>query len=349
MKFVRQTETSPVRKSRLAAEKDRIHQRRLAETAEERQIRLKAFAKKMENEEEEETQEAYEERLKKQLLRQRKLRQAETHEQHQLRVKKQNDWQKLVRSFETVEEQNERKNKLAEAKASNRKDETDEQRKTRLDVQRVRQQKLRESLSEQQQQATKKKETALRKQRRDADKPSEKPYTQREKEYVDAKCPTGYWRTTHANRLRPVVFAGSFIQYLLDILKENLEESGDWKWLYNSITKETIMASEFETLSKKYAVVFQQLGIARGDVVYFFVDIHKHAHIYPALAGLWILGAIGSLGNCHKWTKTSEKYQSEWAKGQDKYKSDLELEYKNVRFLKIQYFRFDPFLMIIFS
>ena len=90
------------------------------------------------------------------------------------------------------------------------------------------------------------------------------------------------------------------------------------------------MASEFESLSKKYAVIFQQLGIGREDVVCFFVDIHKHPHIYPALAGLWILGAIGSLGSFHKWSKTTEIYQSEWAKGKEKYKSELELQSEQV-------------------
>ena len=133
-------------------------------------------------------------------------------------------------------------------------------------------------------------------------------------------------------RFCPVERAGSYIQYLLDILHENLEEYGDWTWLVNTITKEKIMASEFEILAKKYAIIFHQLGIAREDVVYFFVDIQKHAHIFPALAGLWILGAVGVFGNVHKWIKTSETYQTEWAKGRDKYRSELELEWNQVSF-----------------
>ena len=93
------------------------------------------------------------------------------------------------------------------------------------------------------------------------------------------------------------------------------------------------MASEFETLAKKYAVIFKDLGIEKGDVVHFFLNVRDHAHIHLALAGLWIIGAVGTFGNLHKWTDTLEKYQEEWAKGRrEKYKSELQLQQKQVSY-----------------
>ena len=68
----------------------------------------------------------------------------------------------------------------------------------------------------------------------------------------------------------PLHDAGSYIKYLLDTLQENIKENGDWKWIYNTKTKETIMASEFQTLAKKYAVAFLKLRLTKGDVVHFF-------------------------------------------------------------------------------
>ena len=55
------------------------------------------------------------------------------------------------------------------------------------------------------------------------------------------------------------------------------------------------MISHFEILAKKFAVIFEKLGIVKNDIVHFIIcdeDI-----IPVALSGLWILGAIGSLGN----------------------------------------------------
>ena len=65
MLFVRENESSPARKSRLDADRDRIYQRRLAETVEDHKPYPKTIKK--------ETQEEYEDRLKKQRLRQQNL------------------------------------------------------------------------------------------------------------------------------------------------------------------------------------------------------------------------------------------------------------------------------------
>ena len=56
-----------------------------------------------------------------------------------------------------------------------------------------------------------------------------------------------------------------------------------------------MMASEFEILSKKFAVIFKSFNLSQGDIVHFIVG--NHNHFYPALGGVWILGAIGSFGD----------------------------------------------------
>ena len=150
---------------------------------------------------------------------------------------------------------------------------------------------------------------------------------EKEKEYLES----GRWK-----RLKPVESAGSYILYLFDEIKKNISEKNGWIWLYNTKTCEAIMASEFENLAKKYAVVFTQHGIVKGDVVHFFLNMQDHAHIYPALGGLWLIGAIGTFGNLHTWIDTLKKYPDEWAKGRrEKYRSELQLKPRQVSCFRI--------------
>ena len=100
MRFVRENESSPARKSRLLAEQHRICQRRIAKTSEEHKRESKTLKK--------ETQEEYEDRLNKQRLRQQKLRKAETKEQHQLRILEQAKRQKRLRAEETEQQWSDR-------------------------------------------------------------------------------------------------------------------------------------------------------------------------------------------------------------------------------------------------
>lgn len=95
-----------------------------------------------------------------------------------------------------------------------------------------------------------------------------------------------------------VIKAGSLYKYLVKNVKENLEEDDDIKWIDNKISGEVLMVSDFERLSKKFAVIFSQLGVAKNDVVH-FVACDENL-IYVALGGLWILGATGSIGNKYK-------------------------------------------------
>ena len=91
------------------------------------------------------------------------------------------------------------------------------------------------------------------------------------------------------------VEGGSLYNHLCNKVRRNLEEGKDWIWLHNRITDETMMASEFEILSKKFAVFFNNLGLGAGDTIHLIVGNHNHTFV--ALGGIWILGGIGSVGD----------------------------------------------------
>ena len=52
-----------------------------------------------------------------------------------------------------------------------------------------------------------------------------------------------------------LIKAGSFFKYLVKNVKENLEEEDDMKWIDNKISGKVLMVSDFEILSKKFAVI----------------------------------------------------------------------------------------------
>ena len=68
------------------------------------------------------------------------------------------------------------------------------------------------------------------------------------------------------------------------------------------------MVSDFEVLSKKFAVIFSQLGVAKIDFVHFVASDENF--IYVALGGLWIFDATGSFGNKYK-VGSNEKVELE--------------------------------------
>ena len=103
---------------------------------------------------------------------------------------------------------------------------------------------------------------------------------------------------------RDLSCAGSFYQYLISVLEENLEGKEDWKWIDNKVSNEIMMASDFQLHSKKFAVIFKQIGLVKNDIVHFVVDSHNQTFV--ALGGLWILGAVGSVANKYIWPESQE-------------------------------------------
>ena len=93
----------------------------------------------------------------------------------------------------------------------------------------------------------------------------------------------------------PEPVKGSYYTTLSNIIRQNIEDGGDWLWLHNRINGKTMMASEFEILSKKFAVFFKNLGLEKGDCVHLVVGNYNES--YGAIGGIWILGGIASCGD----------------------------------------------------
>ena len=60
------------------------------------------------------------------------------------------------------------------------------------------------------------------------------------------------------------VEGGSLYNDLRKKVQKHIKYGGDWLWLHNRITDEKMMASEFEVLSKKYAIIHNNLGLGKG-------------------------------------------------------------------------------------
>ena len=93
----------------------------------------------------------------------------------------------------------------------------------------------------------------------------------------------------------PEPVEGSYYNTLCNIIRKNIEEGGDWLWLHDRITDRKLHASDFEILSKKFAVFFKNLGLEKGDVIHLCVGNYNES--YGAIGGIWILGGIASCGD----------------------------------------------------
>ena len=54
---------------------------------------------------------------------------------------------------------------------------------------------------------------------------------------------------------------GGAYKQICNFVQEHIKIDGDWVWIQDKNTKEEIKASQFEILSKKYAVIFKSLGL----------------------------------------------------------------------------------------
>ncbi len=89
---------------------------------------------------------------------------------------------------------------------------------------------------------------------------------------------------------------GSFYNQMVNTVRRNIEDNGDWTFLHNQLNGDQMKASEFETLSKKFAVFYRDtLNLGKGDAIHLIVGNHNFT--YPALGGIWILGGVPSLGD----------------------------------------------------
>ena len=76
----------------------------------------------------------------------------------------------------------------------------------------------------------------------------------------------------------------SYYNTLCNVIRKNIEEGGDWVWLHNRINGKTLNASDFEILSKKFAVLFKNLGLEKDDCIHLCVGNYNESY-----------GAIGKI------------------------------------------------------
>ena len=91
-------------------------------------------------------------------------------------------------------------------------------------------------------------------------------------------------------------------------IKESVEKVKEWKWLQNKVSNNVLMGSEFPILSKKYALLFNQIGLSRNDVVHLAVG--NENDVFGVLGGIWLIGGVASFTNDSTDEKTLEKQVS---------------------------------------
>ena len=84
---------------------------------------------------------------------------------------------------------------------------------------------------------------------------------------------------------------------------ESIEKVEEWKWLQNEVSNKVMMGSEFLVLSKKYALLFNQIGLSRNNVVHLAVG--NKNDVFGILGGIWLMPAslmillINPQKHCH--------------------------------------------------
>ncbi len=94
---------------------------------------------------------------------------------------------------------------------------------------------------------------------------------------------------------KPEDISGSYYMTIYKKVEKIVDERGDWKWLNNVITGESLTATEALLYGKKFAVVFRNLGLGRGDVIHMVVGNFNLS--FSASFGIWILGGVTSVGD----------------------------------------------------
>lgn len=97
------------------------------------------------------------------------------------------------------------------------------------------------------------------------------------------------------NEFKFEVPRGSIHHELVKKFNENIERAGDWIWLMDYITKNKVMASEYEAGAKKFSKILAHYGVEKGDRIH--VCLGNHHLTYVIYGAVWILGGVVSCGN----------------------------------------------------
>ena len=252
------------------------------------------------------------------------IREEETSDEHQSRITIQKQRQTQLRIKETSQEKKARQNSESESKVFKRAakagafDKSYNPNKdwnSKLDADMVRQQKTRELETDQQKMLRREKDKSYQQAKRAGFSNQEKNTIRqekiqfmRDKRREDKAIRSEEWSEIHRQKNIEILREhGSYLRFLLSGKARThfygqylpfSTEVKDWKFLENQISNDTMMGSELYSLSRKFALMFQNFGLVKNDVVH--VVIGTHINNIAILAGLWMIGGICSFSDVPK-------------------------------------------------
>ena len=248
-------------------------------------------------------------------------REEESEDEHQSRISNQNERQKLLRSKQTLKELKASQVENASARvlrtaskaaAFENTNTPNQDWNKKLDKELLRQEKLRSLETVKAKAVRKEKDKLYQRNKRAGLSGQEKNKIKQGRiEYIQDKrthekeINSEKWSEIHRQRNLEVLRKyGSYVRFLLfgnartTFYGQYLPQTSDvkdWKLLVNKISNDVMMGSQFFALSKKLALMFQNIGLVKDDVVHFVIG--NHYHNISILAGVWMIGGICSFSD----------------------------------------------------
>jgi hypothetical protein len=244
-------------------------------------------------------------------------REEESEDEHQSRISKQNERQKLLRSKQTLKELKASQVENASARvlrtaskaaAFENTNTPNQDWNKKLDKELLRQEKLRSLETVKAKAVRKEKDKLYQRNKRAGLSGQEKNKIKQGRiEYIQDKrihekeINSEKWSEIHRQRNLEVLRKyGSYVRFLLfgnartTFYGQYLPQTSDvkdWKLLVNKISNDVMMGSQFFALSKKLALMFQNIGLVKDDVVHFVIGNH------------FLIGCSQESCKCQKKTK----------------------------------------------
>ena len=248
-------------------------------------------------------------------------REEESEDEHQSRISKQNERQKLLRSKQTskelkasqVENASARVLRTASKAAAFENTNTPNQDwNKKLDKELLRQEKLRSLETVKAKAARKEKDKLYQRNKRAGLSVKEKNKIKqgrieyiRDKRTHEKEINGEKWSEIHRQKNLEVLRKyGSYVRFLLfgnartTFYGQYLPQTSDvkdWILIDNKIANDLMMGSHFFALCKQLALMFQNIGLVKDDVVHLVIGNHNHN--IAILGGLWMIGGICSFSD----------------------------------------------------
>ena len=258
------------------------------------------------------------------------IREEETSDENQSRIAIQKHRQKQLRIKETSQEKKARQNSESESKVFKRAAKAGAFEKSynpnkdwnaKLDADMVRQQKTRDLQTEEQKKLRRDKDNCYQQIKRAGFSNQEKNNIRQEKirfmrhkRREDKAIRSEEWIEIHKQKnINLLREHGSYLRFLLSGKARthfygqylpSATEVKEWKFLENQISNDSMMGSELYSLSRKFALMFQNFGLVKNDVAHVVIGIHINN--IAILAGLWMIGGICSFSDVPKDAMTIE-------------------------------------------